>query len=162
MEKSTLQKAISRLSNVEQTGYKTNLRFGAVVSCAFFNTIANNKKLQKLTNFRNDKDDHKNLTLQCLRNASTGQKSNENSSQGEMSLRRRNVKKDENKMEEETNTTETKDNEPQDPISWFGILAPKGLRDGQKCFQKCLELIVSIANIKQRISELETAWVSVA
>lgn len=45
-----------------------------------------------------------------------------------------------------------------DPITWFGVLMPQHLANGQRHFKNALSLLIEMANCKQKIEKLKIEY----
>lgn len=60
---------------------------------------------------------------------------------------------------EASSTKEVEDGaEIVDPITWFGVLMPQHLANGQRHFKNALSLLIEMANCKQKIEKLKIEY----
>merc|ERR1712228_33826 len=63
-----------------------------------------------------------------------------------------------NNSEEIKQSEESKDDKIVDPLTWFGAMVPRPICIAQSDFKNSLNLLVEMANIKQRLNELNVKW----
>ena len=68
------------------------------------------------------------------------------------------IMRNRNKTEETKLSEEAMDGEIVDPLTWFGAIVPRPICIAQTDFKNSLNLLIEMANVKQRLDKLNSQW----